>query len=38
MLNCDLRLEQEAIPLFKEVIAYCEDVKDYISRELFEHS
>jgi bacterioferritin len=36
MLGCDLKLEQIAVPLLKEAIAYCETVKDYISRELFE--
>ncbi len=36
MLNCDLKLEMEAIPLLREAIAYCESVKDYVSRELFE--
>lgn len=37
MLKCDLKLELEAIPLLREAIAYCEQVKDYISREIFEH-
>lgn len=37
MLRCDLKLELEAIPPLKEAIAYCEQVKDYISREVFEH-
>jgi bacterioferritin len=37
MLQCDLKLEQEAIPPLREAIAYCEEVKDYVSRELFEH-
>ena len=36
MLSCDLKLEQMAVPLLKEAIAYCETVKDYVSRELFE--
>jgi bacterioferritin len=36
MLRCDLKLELEAIPLLKEAIAYCEQIKDYISREVFE--
>ncbi|MDN3576440.1 bacterioferritin [Chitinimonas viridis] len=36
-LQCDLKLEMEAIPLLKEAIAHCEKVHDYISRELFEH-
>lgn len=35
MLACDLKLEQQAHPLLKEAIAYCESIGDYISRELF---
>lgn len=35
-LECDLRLEMAAHPKLKEAIAYCETVKDYISRDLFE--
>ena len=34
MLRCDLKLELEAIPVLKEAIAYCEQIKDYISREI----
>lgn len=37
MLECDLALENEAIPDLREAIAYCETVTDYVSRELFEH-
>ena len=37
MLLCDLKLEHEAIPPLRDAIAYCEEVKDYISREIFEH-
>ena len=36
MLRCDLALELEAIPLLRDAIAYCESIRDYISRELFE--
>jgi bacterioferritin len=36
ILRCDLELENEAIPELREAIAYCESVKDYVSRELFE--
>lgn len=35
MLQCDLRLEEEAIPLLKEAIAYCESVSDFVSRGIF---
>jgi bacterioferritin len=37
MLECDLALEREALPLLREAIAYCEQANDYISRELLEH-
>jgi len=36
LLECDLKLEQAAMPRLREAIAYCETVKDFISRELFE--
>ena len=35
-LQCDLKIELQAHPLLKEAIAHCEQVADYISRELFE--
>lgn len=37
MLECDLALEMEAIPLLREAIVYCEQVNDYVTRELLEH-
>ncbi|CAL1241501.1 bacterioferritin [Candidatus Methylocalor cossyra] len=36
MLECDLALEMESLPLLKEAIAYCERVGDYVSRDLLE--
>lgn len=36
MLECDLKLEKQAYPVLIEAIEYCESVKDYVSRELFE--
>ena len=35
MLECDLKLEQEAVPALREAVEYCESCKDYVSRELF---
>ena len=34
MLECDLKLEMKAVPDLKEAIAYCEEVRDYVSRDL----
>jgi len=36
MLDCDLKAERSARPLYQEAIAYCESCRDYISRELLE--
>ena len=36
MLKCDLKLELKAIPDLKEGIAYCEEVADYVTRDLFQ--
>src|SRR4051812_40844064 len=36
MLGCDLQLERSALPMYRDAIAHCESVKDYISRELLE--
>ncbi|MFT4714049.1 MAG: bacterioferritin [Candidatus Azotimanducaceae bacterium] len=36
MLQSDLDLELEAIPLLKEAIKHCESVNDYVSRDLFD--
>ncbi len=35
ILECDLKLELEALPALKEGIAVCEKEGDYVSRELF---
>jgi bacterioferritin len=34
-LECDLRLEMQAVPDLKNAIAYCEQIGDYVSRGLF---
>lgn len=36
MIEADLALEMDALPDLKEAINYCESIKDYISREVFE--
>lgn len=35
-LACDLAMEMDALPDLREAIAYCEEIKDYVSRELFD--
>ena len=37
ILECDLKLEMVAIPDLRDAVAHCEDVNDYVSRELFVH-
>lgn len=36
MLESDLALEMDAIPDLREAVGYCESVKDYVSRDLFQ--
>ncbi|ADN74712.1 bacterioferritin [Ferrimonas balearica DSM 9799] len=36
MLECDLALEMDAIPDLREGIAYCESVRDFVSRDLMQ--
>jgi len=35
VLECDLRLEQLAIPQLREAIPCCEGVRDFVTRDLF---
>jgi bacterioferritin len=35
-MSCDLKVETTGQAHLKEAIAYCETVRDYVSRELFE--
>jgi bacterioferritin len=35
ILKADLELELEAIPLLRDAIQHCENVRDYVSREVF---
>ena len=36
MLQCDLELEMDALPDLQAAIAYCEEHKDFVSRDLFD--
>jgi bacterioferritin len=35
ILECDLQLEQKALPTLREAIAHCEIVRDFVTRDLF---
>ena len=37
ILKADLELELEALPPLRDAIQYCEQVRDYISRDLFKN-
>ena len=37
ILECDLRREMDAHPLYQAAIAHCESVKDFVSREILVH-
>lgn len=36
ILQCDLDMELQAIPDLRDAIAYCEERRDYVSRDLFD--
>jgi bacterioferritin len=35
ILECDLQLEQQAMPALRDGIAYCESMRDFVTRDLF---
>jgi bacterioferritin len=37
VLKADLALEEEALPPLREGIAYCETVRDYVTRDILAH-
>ena len=37
LLKADLALENEALPVLRDGIQYCEQVRDYVTRDLFQH-
>lgn len=37
ILECDMKLEEHAIPMYKDAIEYCESVRDYVTRDLLSH-
>lgn len=36
MLSCDMELQLDALAQLREAITYCEEAKDYVSRELLQ--
>jgi bacterioferritin len=34
VLECDLKLEIDGVKSYREAVAYCESVKDFVSRDL----
>lgn len=36
MLECDLNLELDALPVLKDAIAWCEECRDFVSRDVFD--
>jgi len=36
MLECDLQLELEALPVLKDAVAWCEETRDFVSRDVFD--
>lgn len=36
MLECDLKLELDALPVLKDAIAWCEECRDFVSRDVFD--
>lgn len=36
VIEADLKLEHQAIPLLRDAIEYCEKERDYVSRDLFQ--
>lgn len=37
LLKADLALENEALPVLRDGIQYCEQVRDYVTRDLLQH-
>jgi bacterioferritin len=36
MLECDLKLELDALPELRDAISWCEESRDFVSRDLFD--
>jgi len=36
ILECDLKLEHDAIPLLRDAVEHCEKVRDYVTRDLLQ--
>lgn len=36
ILECDLALEEEAVPMYRDAVEHCEKVRDYVTRDLLQ--
>lgn len=36
ILKCDMILEEEAVPMYRDAVEYCESVRDYVTRDLLQ--
>lgn len=36
ILECDMKLETEAVPMYREAVAHCESLRDYGTRDLLQ--
>ncbi len=36
ILECDLKIEEQAIPELRDAVGYAESIRDYVSRDLFQ--
>ena len=36
ILQCDMKLEDEAVPMYRDAVEYCESVRDYGTRDLLQ--
>lgn len=36
ILECDMKIEEMAIPMYKDAIHYCESVRDYVTRDMLQ--
>ena len=35
IIECDLKMEEIAIPVLRDAVQHCEEIRDYVTRDLF---